>query len=158
MRTIPPFVWSQRQELPERLELSLFAFWRTVAIHLILKGGVIGCFRMAARYAPVVYNEINTALSEEHVEIPASPVSCTAELARKMGATDMHAVMAAGFAGGIGLSGSACGALGAAIWITQMNIVKKGGKPEYKSKEAQDLIGKFVKCTGYEFECSKIVG
>ena len=131
---------------------------RQLTTYFFLKGGVIGCFRMAARYAPLAYNEINTALSEEHIEIPASPVSCTAELARKMGTADMHAVMAAGFAGGIGLSGGACGALGAAIWITQMNTVKKGGKSEYKSKESQDLIGKFVKCTGYEFECSKIVG
>ena len=39
-----------------------------------------------------------------------------------------------------------------------MNASKKGRKVDYKPKEATDLIGKFVKCTGYEFECSKIVG
>jgi hypothetical protein len=38
-------------------------------------------------------------------------------IARKMGESDMHAVMASGFAGGIGLCGGACGALGAA-WIS----------------------------------------
>ena len=76
---------------------------------------------MAARYAPEAFSEINTALSEEHIEAPSPPVSCAAMLAQKMGVSDMHTVMAAGFAGGIGLSGGACGALGAAIWITGMN-------------------------------------
>ena len=36
--------------------------------------------------------------------------------------------MAAGLAGGIGLSGGACGALGAAIWILGMNHNIKEGK------------------------------
>ena len=49
-------------------------------------------------------------------------------LAQKMGASEMHAVMAAGFAGGIGLSGGACGALVAAIWITVMGHAKEGTK------------------------------
>ena len=87
----------------------------------LIKGGAIGCVRMAARYTPVAFNEINSALSEKHIDAPSPPVSCTAMLAQKMGVSDMHMVMAAGFAGGIGLSGGACGALGAAIWIIGMN-------------------------------------
>ena len=43
-----------------------------------------------------------------------------------MGVSDLHVTMAAGFAGGIGLSGGGCGALGAAIWITGMNKIKAG--------------------------------
>ena len=81
---------------------------------------------MAARYAPVAFSEINTALSEKHIEAPSPPVSCAAMLAQKMGVSDMHTVMAAGFAGGIGLSGGACGALGAAIWIIGMNCLEEG--------------------------------
>ncbi|MBU8934066.1 MAG: C-GCAxxG-C-C family protein [candidate division Zixibacteria bacterium] len=125
----------------------------------LLKGGTIGCFRMAARYAPVAFNEINTALSEEHIEAPSPPVSCAAMLAQKMGASDMHTVMAAGFAGGIGLCGGACGALGAAIWITGMNRHKeRGGKIVSNDPGAIDAIGRFVKCTDFKFECSEIVG
>ncbi|MFC2035747.1 hypothetical protein ACFLUJ_06480 [Chloroflexota bacterium] len=67
---------------------------------------------MAVKYSRVAFSEINTALSEKHIEAPLPPVSCSAMLAQKMGASDMHTVMAAGFAGGIGLSGGACGALG----------------------------------------------
>ena len=93
-------------------------------LRYFIKGGTIRCFRRAARYAPVAFSEINTALSEKHIEAPSPPVSCSAMLAQKMGVSDMHTVMAAGFAGGIGLCGGASGALGAAIWIIGMNIRK----------------------------------
>ena len=128
-------------------------------IYFLIKGGAIDCFRMAARYAPVAFSEINTALSEKHIEAPSPPVSCAAMLAQKMGVSDMHTVMAAGFAGGIGLSGGACGALGAAIWIIGMNSSKEGvRKIEFKSPRAIDAIDRFMKCTDFEFECSEIVG
>jgi hypothetical protein len=128
-------------------------------MYFLIKGGTIGCFRMAARYAPEAFSEINTALSETHIEAPSSPVSCSAMLAQKMGVSDMHTVMAAGFAGGIGLCGGACGALGAAIWIIGMNSLKEGvGKLDFKNPRAIDAIDRFMKCTDYEFECSEIVG
>jgi hypothetical protein len=128
-------------------------------LRYFIKGGPISCFRMAARYAPVAFSEINTALSEKHIEAPSPPVSCAAMLAKKMGVSDMHTVMAAGFAGGIGLSGGACGALGAAIWIIGMNSSKEGvRKIEFKSPRAIDAIDRFMKCTDFEFECSEIVG
>jgi hypothetical protein len=124
----------------------------------LIKGQTIGCLRMAARYAPVALREINAAMSEPTVEAPPAPASCAAMLARRMGACDRDAVMAAGLAGGIGLSGGACGALGAAIWIDGMNTLEEGGKVSYKSSSALDAIGRFLKCTGYEFECTKIAG
>ncbi len=128
--------------------------------YFLIKGGSIGCFRMAARYAPVAFREINTALSEENIEAPSAPVSCAAMLAQKMGLSDMHTVMAAGLAGGIGLCGGACGALGAAIWIIGMNTSEDGGgKINYfNNPGAADAIDIFTKCTDYEFECSEIVG
>jgi hypothetical protein len=125
----------------------------------LIKGGTIGCFRMAAKYAPVAYSEINSALSEKEFEAPSPPVSCAAILARKVGASDMHTVMAAGFAGGIGLCGGACGALGAAIWIIAMKSAgERKGKVNFKDPKAMETIEKFIKQTDFEFECSKIVG
>jgi len=124
----------------------------------LIKGGTIGCFRMAAKYAPVALDEINAAFSKKDIEAPSPPVSCASMLAKKMGASDMHTVMAAGFAGGIGLCGGACGALGAAIWIITMNNVKeKGGKVSFKNPQALEIIDRFMKHTNFEFECSKIV-
>ena len=129
----------------------------------LIKGGSIGCFRMAAKYAQSAFDEINSALSDEHVEVPPAPVSCSAMLAQKMGVSDMHTVMAAGLAGGIGLSGGACGALGAAIWIIGMQLQEEQGvenlwKNKIFNSRFDDLMDRFLKSTDYEFECSKIVG
>lgn len=127
--------------------------------YFLIKGGIIGCLRRAARYAPEAYSEINAALSEKHIEAPSAPVSCAAMLAQKMGVSDMHTAMAAGFAGGIGLCGGGCGALGAAIWIIGMNSIKDGvGKIDFKNPRAIDAIDRFMKCTDHKFECSEIVG
>jgi hypothetical protein len=128
-------------------------------MYFMIKGGTIGCLRMAAGYAPIAFIEINAALSETHIEAPSPPVSCAAMLAQEMGVSDMHTVMAAGFAGGIGLCGGACGALGAAIWIIGMNSSKERfGKINFKDPRALDAIDRFMKCTDYKFECSEIVG
>ena len=124
-----------------------------------LKGGPVACFSMSASYARAASNEISQTLSEKHIDAPCSPVSCAAVLAHKLGASDQHAVMAAGFAGGIGLSGGACGALGAAIWIIGMNSSQEnGGKPGYDNPLAVAAVERFLESSDYEFECEKIVG
>jgi hypothetical protein len=131
---------------------------QTGVLKFLLKGGPIGCFRLAAGYAPEVYSEINSAYSEELAEAPSPLVSCTAVLAQKMGASDMHTVMAAGFAGGIGLSGGACGALGAAIWITGINNPAEPDGFSYSGSWVGEMIEKYLESTDFEFECSAIVG
>jgi hypothetical protein len=126
-------------------------------LKFFIKGGPIGCFHLAAQYAPLAFSEINCALSEKQVETPAAPVSCAAMLAQKMGAFELHTVMAAGFAGGIGLSGGGCGALGAAIWIIGMNSGKQGaGMTGFNNPTAIHAIERFLESSGNEFECSKI--
>jgi hypothetical protein len=128
-------------------------------LRYFIKGGTFKCFGMAARFAKIAFTEISSALPEKMSEAPPSPVSCAAMLARKMGASDLHTVMAAGFAGGIGLSGGACGGLGAAIWIFGLNSAKGGtGKLRYDDPKAMGLIEKFLKSADYKFECSEIVG
>ena len=127
-------------------------------LKFFLKGGPIGCFRMAARYAPDAFNETASAFSEKHIEAPASPVSCASMLAKKVGASNMHKVMAAGFAGGLGLSGGSCGALGASIWLIGMDRPVELDGLNYSGTWVNDTIEKFLESSDYEFECSKIVG
>ncbi len=131
---------------------------QTVVRFLVKSAAKGSCFGMAARCAKAAFGEINIALFEEHLEALPAPISCAAMVAQKMGASEMHTVMAAGLAGGIGLSGGACGALGAAIWIRGMNILKDGGQLSYKDPGALQTIERFTKCTHCEFECSKIAG
>ena len=127
-------------------------------VKFFAKGGPIGCLRLAADYAQIAFDTINHALGETPAAAPTQPVSCAALLAQKMGAAEMHVVMAAGFAGGIGLSGSACGALGAAIWINAINTLKNGGKLSFDLTAAPKELEKFLAVSDYEFECAKIVG
>ena len=129
-----------------------------MVLKFFLRGGPIGCFRMAGRYAPDVYDEIVSAFSEKHTKASSSPVSCTAVLAEKMGVSELHVVMAAGLAGGIGLSGGACGALGAAIWIKGLNQPVEIEGLSYSGTWVNETIEKFLESSDYEFECSKIVG
>jgi len=127
-------------------------------LKFFLKGGPVGCFRMAARYAPVAYNTINNTLYRDGIQAPDTPVSCAAMLANKMGMSDIHMVMAAGLAGGIGLSGGGCGALGAAIWITRMNGLRDGIGNKDINLKISDMMDKFIRSTDFEYECSGIVG
>lgn len=132
---------------------------KQMMIYFIFKGGTIRCFHMAARYAPVAFREINAAFEDNSFQTPSSPVSCSAMLAKKIGLSELHTTMAAGLAGGIGLCGGACGALGAAIWSIGMNSAKdENVKNDYKNPRALEIIEKFLKSSDYEFECAEIVG
>jgi hypothetical protein len=127
--------------------------------HFLLKLGVIGCFRMASWYGPLALDAIESTLAEE-IEAPDAPVSCAAMVVQKMGGNDLHQSMAAGMAGGIGLCGGACGALGAVIWMRGVRKGEQEGKQklDFKAPDNLELIERFLKQTDYEFECSKIVG
>ena len=128
-------------------------------LKFFLKGGPIGCFRLAANYAPSARDAIDTALSDNPIDPPASPVSCAAMVAQQLGASELHTVMAAGLAGGIGLSGGACGALGAAIWLSSvMNSEDHAGKLSFDGPAASAVTEKFLESANNEFECARIVG
>jgi hypothetical protein len=127
-------------------------------IKFLATGGPVRCFSMAARFASQALHEINAAYADKALEPPAPPVSCAALVAHKLGVSDRHSAMTAGFAGGIGLSGGACGALGAAIWLRGMKT--PGEKVKYKeaNTQAENVIESFLKITDNRFLCSEIVG
>ncbi len=129
-----------------------------VAKFMFTKGGPLACFSMAAGFAKVAQREINTAYAEKPAATaPATAISCASVLVRKLGATDAQAVMAAGLAGGIGLSGGACGALGAAIWMLSLRN-PQAPSAALSFPAAQAALERFLQSTDYEFECAKIVG
>ncbi len=129
------------------------------ALKFILKGGPIACFSMSASYARLAFDEMNNTAHQEQLEVPPQPVSCAALLAKQMGASDLHSVMAAGFAGGIGLSGGGCGALGAAIWLIGMDYLKQSGKkPGLDNPVASAAVERYLEASDYEFECARVVG
>lgn len=131
---------------------------RDMVTHFFIKGGTVACCRMAARYAPVAFAEIEATLAARSDEVRGPAVSCAAALARRLGASELHVAMAAGLAGGIGLSGGGCGALGAAIWLAGVRALERGDKVEFKSPEALAILERFLSASDYELECSSIVG
>jgi hypothetical protein len=57
-------------------------------LKFFVKGGPIGCFRLAGRYAPDVRSGIDSVFSKDGQEAPASPVSCATMLANNAGKED----------------------------------------------------------------------
>lgn len=125
----------------------------------MISGKMITCFKLAGNWAPDAIRAAEEGLSNESVSLPEKPISCASELIKKVGGTDEEVFMAAGFAGGIGLSGNACGALGAAIW---MNTLQRVRKNEYKyamsDPEFERITNSFLETTDYNVECTKICG
>ena len=120
------------------------------------------CFNLAEEWAPDAIQAAEEGLENEHFarQVPDA-CSCATEVAKKMGASDEEATMVAGFAGGIGLSGQACGALGAAIWMKTVEWCKAHpGKspPLFGNAEAKKILKSFQQETQGEMLCSKITG
>ena len=115
------------------------------------------CFNLAENWLPEAIESAKEGLSQETTNTTQKPISCATEVAKKMGATDEEMSMVAGFAGGLGLSGNACGAFSTAIWMNSLAWVKKHpDKSAFKNKNAKATLKAFNKETNSEMLCHKI--
>lgn len=125
----------------------------------LFSGKFYHCFRLSSRWAPEAYQAAEEGLSYKQDELPQQCISCASEVVRKMGGNDQETVLVAGLAGGMGLSGNACGALGAAIWMKALIGIRESNKRiSYSGSETEEMIASFYKVTDYEMKCSKITG
>ncbi len=128
-------------------------------VKFLLTGKPFICFNLAAKWAPEAIRAADEGLSRELTDLPQTPISCASEVVRKMGGSDEEMVMVAGFAGGLGLSGNACGALSASIWMnTLVRVRGQNYKYTLSDPVIEKIIAAFHKETGYEMECCKITG
>lgn len=119
------------------------------------------CFDLAEAWAPEAINSAKKGLNSTESIYTEKPLSCASEVVRKMGGSEEEILMAAGFAGGLGLSGNACGALSAAIWMQTLQWCRKNpGKmpPYFNNKPAKQILKTFKKLTGSEMLCKNITG
>ncbi len=126
-----------------------------------LTGKIFTCFNLAEKWAPEAIQSAIEGLSYKQTYSHQQPVSCASEVAKKMGAGDEEMVMVAGFAGGIGLSGNACGALSAAIWMNTLAWCKKHpGKspPFFNNPNVKEILKAFDDASDSEILCHKITG
>jgi len=125
----------------------------------LITGKPITCFNLADKWASEAIQSAKAGLSQQPTDLPRVPISCASEVAKKMGASDEEMIMVAGFAGGFGLSGNACGALSAAIW---MNTLARVREQNYKYALSDPVLDKimttFFEETDYKIECWKICG
>lgn len=123
----------------------------------MLSGRFVSCFTLADKWAPEAIQAAIEGLSQDPSGLPGQVVSCASEVVRKMGGSDKEITMVAGFAGGLGLSGNACGALGAAVWMNSLIWLKKHPrKTSYSNPMARDVLERFMKASEYEFPCKTI--
>ncbi len=134
-------------------EVDLAHFAKFVA-----RGGPVKCFSMTAGFGKATRATIDEALSEALPHAPELPVSCAALLAKRRGASDQHATMLAGFAGGVGLSGEACGALGAALWLAALDEVRQGRNVDLVNPQHIAVVETFLGAIDGGCECEAIVG
>ena len=119
------------------------------------------CFNLADDWAPEAIQAGKEGLEVDQIELTQKPISCAAEVVRKMGGNEKEAMMVAGFAGGLGLSGEACGALSAAIWWKTIQWCRENpGKspPYFNYKEGKQLQNTFEEVTGSNMRCKDITG
>lgn len=128
-------------------------------VKFMLSGKPLICFNLAEKWAPEAILAAKKGMEELPADLPANSISCASEVVRMMGGTDEEMVMVAGFAGGLGLSGNACGALSAAIWYKTLVRVREGSyKFVLNDPVSEKIKEKFLENTSYKMECSKICG
>ena len=131
-------------------------FLKTVAQGFIFSP----CFNFIEKWTPEAIEAARKGLSEKTTQNQPC-LSCASEVLRKMGASDEASLTVAGFAGGIGLSGKACGALSAVIWYKMLEWGKKnsGKTPSmFNNPEIKEILKTFYSHTGSEMLCHKISG
>jgi len=144
-----------RVDWESKLDLTIYM------VKTIMQGFIYSpCFNLIVKWTPEAIQAAKQGLSANPVH--GQPcVSCASEVVKKMGGSDEEAVMVAGFAGGIGLSGNACGVLSAVIWYKMLEWGKKHpGKTTsyFNNPDAKKILRAFYIQTDSEMLCKTITG
>ena len=121
-----------------------------------LSGRFLHCFKLADQWAPEAVQSAIKGLSNKD-QSDKKCISCATEIAKKMGASNEEIIMVAGFAGGLGLSGEACGALSTAIWIKSIKWCRENGKKSSMTNPySKKTLNTFYQATNSKILCSNI--
>ena len=126
-------------------------------VKYFITGKFITCSNLGGRWVLEAIQIATEGLSHEHTDRPQQPISCASEVVKKMGASEEEMVMVAGFAGGLGLSGNGCGALGAAIWMHTLARCREG-KSTFSNPDAKNTLQAFYSATDSKMLCHEICG
>jgi hypothetical protein len=128
-------------------------------LKFVLSGKFVNCFKLAGKWAPEALEAATAGLGQDLKDLPLRSLSCASEVIRKMGGSEEEMLMVAGFAGGLGLRGSGCGALAAAAWMNALiNNRKQSGKSASYDPSTDSTLHAFNEVSDYEMQCNKICG
>ncbi|MFP4023859.1 MAG: C-GCAxxG-C-C family (seleno)protein [Thiohalospira sp.] len=142
-----------RVEWENKFQMALFLL-KTIA-----KGFIFSpCFNLIQKWTLEAIHSANKGLLE-NINYSQPCISCSTELVKKMGGTEEESLMVAGFAGGIGLSGNACGALAATIWYKMLEWGKKNqdkSQSMINKPDTEKVLLTFYMQTDSEMLCKNI--
>ena len=118
------------------------------------------CFNLAEQWAPHAIGAGSKGL-DAALDPDLKPQSCATEVVRQMGGTEEEMAMVAGFAGGLGLFGGACGALSAALWKKTLDWCREHPDkepPYFNNPTAANMLNAFKEATSGKMRCSEICG
>lgn len=122
-------------------------------------GRFLHCFDLAGKWAPEAVQSAIEGLSNKKTHLSKDCISCATEVAKKMGASEEEMIMVAGFAGGLGLSGSGCGALSASIWMKSLEWCREEKKKSsLKNPNSKKVLETFYNATDSKILCCDISG
>lgn len=144
-----------RTDWENKIQFALYMF------KTIIHGFIFSpCFNLMIKWTPEAIMAAKKGI--ETTDVSHTPVlSCATEVLRKMGASREDAIAAAGFAGGLALSGHGCGALCAVLWYRMLVWCRAnpGKTPSYfGNQDANKILDVFNTQTGSEMVCSRICG
>lgn len=117
------------------------------------------CFTLASRWTGEAIAAAREGMAPETGAGATPCVNCASVVVQKMGGTAEEQCVAAGFAGGLGLSGNACGAYSAAIWMNTLKYLRENpGKSAYTNPYAAAVQQAFFESTNCEVMCGELAG
>lgn len=135
-------------------KLDMIRFMVKFILHLDRR-----CLDLAAQWAPEAVQAAGEGLSRGGDGAPAMSLNCASEVVKRLGGGEKEMVMAAGLAGGMGLGGHGCGALGAAVWMKSLAWSREHpGKSPYNNPYAKNVLKVFLETNGPELRCREITG
>lgn len=152
--------FTQREQTINCSEITKCDFSNTWSFaKYMFSGRFLHCFNLAEKWAPEAVKSAVEGLTAKETNLTGTCINCASEVVKKLGGTDEEMVMVAGFAGGLGLSGSGCGALSAAIWMKSLEWCRKvEKKSSLKNPNSKKVLDTFYQASHSKILCSEITG
>jgi C_GCAxxG_C_C family probable redox protein len=152
--------FAERTQTVNCREITDTDFSKTIQMIKYMLFKAKDCFNLAEDWAPEAFEAAHKGLEAELTDLPAGPLSCASEVVRRMGGHKEQVVTVAGLAGGLGLSGHACGALSAAMWMKSIEWLEEhpNKRTSFFNPYAKETLKAFQEKTGGELLCEKLTG